>query len=194
MRRVLWPLLQLAVAVGASSVLLQWVLRLFGRRRTVFQVTYWRGVYLLIWPLASLCVGLPLVGPLVTGTASVWEAALFAALAAAVLSFSVPSFVLHAQYYLRNRHTTLLFDPKTNFLEVYEGRKQVPFARLDVVRVEYHVCRSPRVFWSSYEYLQLVLADGRVLTITSLLLPLAPLAEFLRNTNLEHRRRWFCWL
>ncbi|OON70632.1 hypothetical protein [Hymenobacter sp. CRA2] len=194
MRRLLGPLLELAVVVGAASLLLQWVMRLFGRRRTVFQVTYWRGVYLLIWPLATLAVALPLLRPLLAGPTTGLEMVFFGVLAAVVLSFAVPSFLLHAQYYRHNRHTTLLFDAKQNHFEVYEGAVPVPFSRADIERVEYAVCRTRRVFWSNYEYLRLHLRDGRRITLTSLLTGLEPLAEFLRHTHLSARKRWFCWL
>ncbi|MCC3155723.1 hypothetical protein LJ737_00635 [Hymenobacter sp. 15J16-1T3B] len=194
MRRLLWPVVQLALALGVVSLLLQWVLRLFGRRRTVFQVTYWRGVYLLIWPLASLCVALPLLRPLLTGPRSWWEIMLLALLFAVVLGFAAPSLLLHGQYYRRNRRTTLLFDPRQNTLEVYEGAEPVPFARHDIERVEYCRCRARRAFWSNYEFLRLHLRDGRTVELTSLLADLGPLAEFLRNTRLQPVWRWVCRL
>lgn len=187
-------MLQLAFAVGLASLLLQWTLRLLGRRRTVFQVTYWRGVYLLIWPLASLCVALPLLRPLLVGSVSWWQVGLLGLLFAVVLSFALPSLLLHLQYYRCNRHTTLLFDPKTNHLEVYEGPEPVPFRRADIREVEYARCRARRAFWANYEYLRLHLHDGRVITLTSLMTELEPVAEFLRNTHLRLVSRWFCWL
>ena len=194
MRRLLVPVVELALAVGGASLLLQWILRLLGRRRTVFQVNYWRGVYLLIWPLASLCVALPLLRPLLVGPPNRWEVALFGLLFLAVLGFALPSLLLHLQYYRRNRHTTLLFDPRRNAFEVYEGPAPVPFQRADIERVEYCQCRTRRVFWSNYAYVRLYLSDGRTVELTSLLADLGPLAEFLRNTRLLPVRRWFCWL
>ena len=106
----------------------------------------------------------------------------------------MPALVLHAQYYARNLHTTLVFAPKQNQLEVYEGRVLLPFARRDLLRVEYVTCRSKRLFWSNYCFLRLHLRTGEVLTLTSLLTNLEPVAGFLRNTNLGHRQRWFCFL
>lgn len=194
MRRLLVPVVELALAVGGVGLLLQWILRLLGRRRTVFQVNYWRGVYLLIWPLASLCVALPLLRPLAAGSAGRWELGLFGLLFAVVLGFALPSLLLHLQYYRRNRRTTLLFDARDNTFEVYEGPVPVSFRRTDIERVTYCQCRTRRVFWSNYEYLRLHLHDGRTVELTSLLTDLGPLAEFLRNTRLQPVRRWFCWL
>lgn len=194
MRRLLVPVLELALAVGGASLLLQWILRLFGRRRTVFQVNYWRGVYLLIWPLASLCVALPMLRPLLVSSPNRWEIGVFGLLFVVVLGFALPSLLLHLQYYRRNRDTTLLFDPKQNIFEVYEGPVPVPFRRADIEQVTYCQCRTRRVFWHNYEYLRLRLSDGRTVELTSLLADLGPLAEFLRNTRLQPVRRWFCWL
>ncbi|UYZ58698.1 hypothetical protein [Hymenobacter latericus] len=194
MRKVLGPLLELAVSIGLLVLVVQWALRLFGRKRTVFQAHYWRGVYLLTWPMATLAVGLPPIAQSLARPIGSWEAVLIAVLAAAVLGFSLPSFALHWQYYRHNRHTTLLFEPKRNVLEVYQGPYLMPFERRDITQVEYAVCRTRRVFWSKYEYLRLHLHDGRIITLTSLLTNLGPVAEFLRHTHLQRRERWFCWL
>ncbi|KUG06256.1 hypothetical protein [Solirubrum puertoriconensis] len=194
MRRVLGPLLELAVSIGLIALALQWVLGLFGRKRTVFQANYWRGVYLLTWPIATLSVGLPPVINALGRPVGIWEIVLITVLAGAVLGFALPSFALHWQYYRHNRRTTLLFEPKRNVLEVYEGPYQLPFERRDIAQVEYVVCRTRRVFWSKYEYVRLHLHDGRIITLTSLLTKLAPLAEFLRHTHLQRRQCWFCWL
>ncbi|WP_400192445.1 hypothetical protein [Hymenobacter sp. B81] len=193
MRRLLWPLVQLAVALGLFTLALRWLLALFGRRRVVFEVGYWRGVYLLAWPLACLAVGLPFLLSFLTDPHPPWEGGLLLGLGGVVMGFSLPAFLLHGQYYLRNRHTAVLFDPRQNRLEVYERGRPVPFAHADVARVDWVRCRSPRLFWSPYNYLRLYLHDGRVITLTSLLTELEPVAEFLRHMALTTRRRWFCW-
>ncbi|KAA9331525.1 hypothetical protein F0P96_14905 [Hymenobacter busanensis] len=193
MRRLIWPLLEMAVALGFTAYGLRWLLGLFGRKRVVFEVTYWRSVYLLAWPLACLAVGLPFVATFFAGTHSAWETALLGALGVVVLGFSVPAFLLHAQYYVRNRATSLVFDPARNRLEVYQAGQRVAFERRDIVRVERVTCRSPRLFWSAYDYLRLHLQDGRVVTLTSLLTDLQPLATFLRNTHFVPEQRWLCW-
>jgi hypothetical protein len=194
MRRILGPLLEAVVLFGVAAFLLRWVLNLFGQQRTVFQVMYWRSVYLLAWPLASLAVGLPFLATFFTGAHSGWALMLLLVAGALLLSFSVPAFALHLQYYLCNRHTTLLFDPKKNILEVYEGPYRQYFERRDIAQVERVTCHSQHLFWSHYDYLRLHLRDGRVLTLTSLLLKLDNTAEFLRSLPQERRQRWLCWL
>lgn len=191
---VLRPLLELAAVVAALVIGLRVLTGLFGRRRRSYRVGIARQVALLFWPALCLSVGLPLVAAawLDGHPASGFELGLLWALSGLTLGFAAPALLLHLRYYMHNHATEVVFEPKRNLLEVYEAGQQQPFGRADVARVEYVRCRSRRLFWSSYEYLQLHLTDGRVLTVTSLLLPLAPLAEFLRNANLHLTQRWFC--
>lgn len=192
---LLRPVLEIGAVLGAVLLLLRVVTGLFGRRGHVYQLAFGRQLYLLFWPLLCLAVGLPFLGTLfVAGPLSGFEWALLAGLGAVVLGFSVPALVLHLQYYLRNHATTLVFDPKRNQLEVYEQGQQIRFGKSDLQRVERVTCSSRRLFWSSYDYLRLHLHDGQVLTITSLLTNLDPLALFLRNTPLERNSRLLCLL
>ncbi|UOR04385.1 hypothetical protein MUN82_15730 [Hymenobacter aerilatus] len=189
------PLLEATFAILVMVVGLRFITSFFSQNSKVYQPTFLRQFYLLFWPLLCLCVGLPfLMSFFYLGTLSVVEVVLAVALGAVILGFSVPSLVLHAQYYARNFSTTLVFDAKQNRLEVYEQRVRIPFSRTDLVRVEYVTCVSRHVFWNKYEYVRLHLASGEALTITSILTDLPPLAEFLRNTHLEQRRQWFCFL
>lgn len=159
----------------------------------MYQVTFQRQVALLFWPLLCLSVGLPFLASFVfAGTLSAYELVLLLMLSAVMLGFAAPAFGLHLHYYLHNHATQVVFEPKQNVLEVYEAGQQLPFSRADIKRVVYARCTSQRLFWSYYEYVQLYLHNGEVITITSLLLKLDPLATFLRNTHMQTRNQWFC--
>lgn len=187
------PLLEAAAAITLMFVGLRVITGFFARNSRVYRPTFLRQLALLFWPLLCLGVGLPFLATfLVAGTLAAYELVLLTALAALVLGFSLPAFMLHAQYYARNLHTTLVFDPKRNQLEVYEGRVRIPFNKSDLVKVERVTCQSKRLFWSHYDYMKLHLNTGEVLTLTSLLTKLEPVADFLRNTPLERRQKWFC--
>jgi hypothetical protein len=189
------PLLEISGAVLVIIFGLRLITSFFGKKSRVYRPDFLRQFRLLFWPLLCLGVGLPFLGSFFFfGTLSGFELVLLMALAAVVLGFSVPALVLHAQYYVRNVHTALVFDPKQNILEVYESRQRVPFAQSDLARVEWVTCASRRLFWSNYHYLRLHLRTGQILTLTALLTNLEPVAEFLRNSNVESRRRWFCIL
>ncbi|WP_139924750.1 hypothetical protein [Hymenobacter sp. DG01] len=188
------PLLEAAAAITLMAVGLRIITNFFTRNSRVYRPTFLRQLALLFWPLLCLGVGMPfLVSFFYLGTLSTFELVLLTAIAAVVLGFSLPAFLLHSQYYARNLHTTLVFDPKQNVLEVYEGRVRIPFGKKDITRVERVTCQSDRLFWSRYTYLKLHLQTGEVLTLTSLLTNLEPVTEFLRNTPLERKQRWFCW-
>ncbi|RPD46355.1 hypothetical protein DNI29_15260 [Hymenobacter sediminis] len=188
------PLLEAAAAVTLMAVGLRVITNFFTRKSRVYRPTFLRQFALLFWPLLCLGVGMPfLVSFFYLSTLATYELVLLVAIAAVVLGFSLPAFILHSQYYARNLHTTLVFDPKQNVLEVYEGRVRIPFGKSDLVKVERVTCQSERLFWSNYTYLKLHLQTGEVLTLTSLLTNLEPVTDFLRNTPLERKQRWFCW-
>lgn len=188
-------LLELGAVLVGALLLLRFVTGIFTRRSNDYHLTWARQLQLLFWPLLTLAVGGPLLGSgLLAAPLSSYDISLLSLLAVVVLGFAGPALVLHAQYYLRNQATRLIFEPKQNRLEVYENHHLIPFTRQQVARVEWVECRSRRFFWSQYHYLRLHLADGRVLTLTSLLTNLRPVAEFLRNTHLEQHRRWWCLL
>ncbi|UOQ73765.1 hypothetical protein [Hymenobacter cellulosilyticus] len=188
-------MLEFTLAVCAIVFGLRFITGFFTKASRIYRPTFLRQFYLLFWPLLCMSVGLPfLISFLYLGTLTAYELVLLTALAAVILGFSVPALILHAQYYAHNLHTTLVFDPKQNRLEVYENKELLSFAQRDLVRVEYVTCRSPRLFWSNYNFLRLHLASGQVIVLTSLLTNLAPVAEFLRNSHLETRQRWFCFV
>ena len=88
----------------------------------------------------------------------------------------------------------MVFQPTENRLEVYEAGLRVPFERRDLARVERVTCRARRSFWAKYDCLRLHLHDGRVITLTSLLTELEPLAVFLRSVPTDRRSRYWCWV
>jgi hypothetical protein len=190
---LLRPLLEFGAVVMVLIVGLRLLTALFGGKRRSFRISFQRQVALLFWPLLCLSVGLPFLASfLFADTLSGYELVLLLAFSAVALGFAAPALLLHLHYYVRNYATTVVFEPKQNVLEVYEEGQRIPFGRADLVRVEYVRCVSRRLFWSNYEYLQLHLASGQTITLTSLLLRLGPLAEFLRNANLQTRQSWFC--
>ncbi|RFP66148.1 hypothetical protein D0N36_05370 [Hymenobacter lapidiphilus] len=189
------PLLEVAALVAALVLGLRLFSGLFSRKSHAYRLSYARQLRLLFWPLLCLGVGLPFLGAFFyADTLAPHEWVLLLVMTVVVLGFAGPALLLHGQYGIRNLHTTLVFEPKQNRLEVYEGTTQIPFEKHDLLRVERVTCRSRRPFWSAYDYLRLHLRDGQTITLTSALTDLQPLTEFLRNTPLERRQVWICWL
>ncbi len=192
---LLRPLFEAAALVAVVVLTLRVLTGLFSRRSTIYRLGFGRQLRLLFWPLLCLGVGLPFLGAFFyADTLASHELVLLVLLAAVVLGFSGPALLLHLRYSVLNLHTTLVFEPKKNVLEVYEDGVRVPFDKRDLVRVERVTCRSKRLFWSPYNYLRLHLHSGQTVTLTALLTDLDPVTAFLRNTPLEHREVGLCWI
>ena len=190
------PLIEAAVVLFLVLGAARWVTGLFSKRTHVYQATAARQLRLLFWPLLALGAGLSVLpavamsGPPVSG----FEWALTIGFVAFTLVLSGPALLLHLRYWTLNRTTTLAFQPTENRFEVYEANQRLPFERHDLARVERVTCRARRSFWASYDYLRLYLHDGRVITLTSLLTELEPLAVFLRSVPTERSSRYWCWV
>ncbi len=183
----------LFVVLGAA----RWVTGLFSKRTHVYRATAARQLRLLFWPLLALGAGLSVLPAVAMGGSapvSGFEWALTLGFMAFTLGLSGPALLLHLCYYTLNHDTTLAFQPAENRFEVYEAGQRVPFERRDLARVERVNCRARRSFWAKYDYLRLHLHDGRVLTLTALLMELEPLAVFLRSLPTDRRSRYWCWV
>jgi hypothetical protein len=183
----------LFVVLGAA----RWVTGLFSKRTHVYRATAARQLRLLFWPLLALGAGLSVLPAVAMGGSapvSGFEWALTLGFMAFTLGLSGPALLLHLRYYTLNHDTTLAFQPAENRFEVYEAGQRVPFERRDLARVERVNCRARRSFWAKYDYLRLHLHDGRVLTLTALLMELEPLAVFLRSLPTDRRSQYWCWV
>lgn len=174
----------------------RWMTGLFSKRTHVYQTTAARQLRQLFWPLLALGAGLSVLPAVAMGStpASGFEWALTLGFMAFTLVLSGPALLLHLRYWLLNQNTTLAFQPTENRFEVYEAGRRLPFERRDLARVERVVCRARRSFWAKYDYLRLHLHDGRVITLTSLLTELEPLAVFLRSVPTDRRSQYWCWV
>ncbi|RZK59511.1 MAG: hypothetical protein EOO59_07650, partial [Hymenobacter sp.] len=115
--KVLRSLLEAAVALVVALALLRWVLGIFSRKITRYQLTITQQISLLSWPLLAVGAGLAAAGPNLLG-GSAAERWLAWGVLAAVLALAAPALLLHLRYYTLNAATELLFIPK-------EGRLQV---------------------------------------------------------------------
>lgn len=191
------PLLEVAVVLFVVLGAARWVTGLFTKRTHTYQATAARQLRLLFWPLLALGAGLSVLPAVAMGgsaPASGFEWALTGGFLAFTLVLSGPALLLHLRYWTLNRDTTLAFQPTENRFEVYEAGQRVPFERRDLARVERVTCRARRSFWAKYDYLRLHLHDGRVVTLTSLLTELEPLAVFLRGVPTERRTAYWGWV
>ena len=190
------PLLEIAVVLFVVLGAARWLTGLFAKRTHVYRLTAARQLRLLFWPLLALGAGLSVLPAVAMGEIPVsgFEWGLTLGFMAFTLLLSGPVLLLHLRYWVLSQDTTLLFQPTENRFEVYETGQRLPFERRDLARVERVSCRARRSFWAKYDYLRLHLHDGRVITLTSLLTELEPLAGFLRNVPTERRVVYWCWV
>ncbi|MCI1188096.1 hypothetical protein MON38_11765 [Hymenobacter sp. DH14] len=190
------PLLEAAVAIFLVLGAARWVTGLFSKRTHVYQATAARQMRLLFWPLLALGAGLSVLPAVAMGEGPVsgFEWTLTLGFMAFTLVLSGPALLLHLRYWMLNHDTTLAFQPTDNRFEVYEAGQRLPFERRDLARVERVTCRARHSFWAKYDYLRLHLHDGRIITLTSLLTELEPLAVFLRSVPTERKGRYWCWV
>lgn len=191
------PLLEVAVVLFVVLGAARWLTELFSKRTHVYQATAARQLRLLFWPLLALGAGLSVLPAVAMGGStptSGFEWGLTLGFVAFTLLMSGPALLLHLRYWTLNHNTTLAFQPTENRFEVYEAGQRLTFERHDLARVERVTCRARRSFRARYDYLRLHLHDGRVITLTSLLTELEPLAVFLRSVPTERGSRYWCWV
>ncbi|MBC7447449.1 MAG: hypothetical protein H7330_05265 [Hymenobacteraceae bacterium] len=188
----------LALLVGARI----WATLAGGRRRGLYYLSGARQVRLLFWPLAGLVASLPFALAVIRRAADLPGLAFAGAtaLAAALLSLSIPALVLHGRYRRHDAATAVLFDPGDGLLEI--RRPDRPFVRVRTtdIRSALHVRpRASRAFWAAYETLLLDFAPATgqaPLMLTSGVLDLAPITTWLRASGVAvtEQRRWLAWV
>ena len=193
---LLRPLLEAAVALLLLFGGLRWVLGWFGKRTYTFRLAAGRQLRLAFWPALALGTGLSALPAVALAGRPVGAAewGLAAAFGLATLLLGGPALLLHARYWVLNRHTTLVFRPEQQQLEVYEAGQRYYFEWQHIAAVRRVKCRARHAFRTPYDYLTLHFASGDTLVLTSLLTDLDPVADFLRELPGERRAVAWCWL
>ncbi len=171
---------------------LRFLIGLFSRRQSTFTLDVHRQFSLLFWSILSLLVIIPLLSTLITTPLLPTELIFLLLAVAFLLSFSVPTFLLHAQYYRHDQHLLVEVDKRNQSFKIYHLQHQHFYPKEKIIRTKYTRCRSRQYFWSQYEYLTFEMVNGDQVTITSLLLPLNQLTKFLPATTI--RTKTICWL
>ncbi|MDO7875135.1 hypothetical protein Q5H93_10365 [Hymenobacter sp. ASUV-10] len=193
---LLRPLLEVALLLLVALGITRWLTGLFGVRVKLLRLSAGRQLRLAFWPLLALDASLSAVSAMLLNgrSAQGFEWVLAAVFFGLTLTLSLPAFVLHVRYWLLNNGTEVIFQPEANQFEIYEQGQRQFFNYRDILKVERVSCRARRTFWVNYDYLRLHLADGRILTLTSLLGDLEPLTTFLRSAPTERRAVAWCWV
>lgn len=183
----------LALLVGGLYAL-RFLIGLFSRRQSTYTLDLHRQFSLLFWSVLCLLVVIPLLGTFFTASLLPIETVFILLAIAVLLSFSLPTFFLHVQYWRNGRHLLVEVDKRNESFKIYHLRHHYFYASEKIVRTVYTRCRSRQYFWSHYEYLTFEMTNGDQVTVTSLLLPLNLILKFLPAKTLQTRTKPICWL
>ncbi|MDQ3291072.1 MAG: hypothetical protein M3Q05_07255 [Bacteroidota bacterium] len=183
----------LALLVGGLYAL-RFFIGLFSRRQSTFTLDFHRQFSLLFWSILSVLVVIPLLGALFTTTVLPIELIFLLVAVAFLLSFSLPSFFLHLQYWRQNRSLLVEVDKRNESFKIYNLTHKNFYSKEKIIRTTYTRCRSRQYFWSKYEYLTFEISNGDKITVTSLLLPLDQLTRFLPPNTIRTQAKTICWL
>ncbi|PSR55978.1 hypothetical protein AHMF7605_22000 [Adhaeribacter arboris] len=183
----------LALLVGGLYAL-RFCIGLFSKRQSTFTVDIHRQFSLLFWSILSLLVIIPLLGALISTVLLPLELVFLLVAVMFLLSFSLPSFFLHFQYWRQNRNLLIEVDKRNESFKVYNLIHKNFYPKEKIIRTTYIRCRSRQYFWSKYEYLIFEMVNGDKITITSLLLPLDQLIRFLPAKTIQMQTKTICWL
>ncbi|MDQ4139979.1 MAG: hypothetical protein M3142_05595 [Bacteroidota bacterium] len=183
----------LALLVGGLYAL-RFFIGLFSRRQSTFTLDFHRQFSLLFWSILSLLVVIPLLTTLFTTALLPIELIFLLIAVTLLLSFSLPSFFLHLQYWRKNRNLLVEVDKRNETFKIYNLTYKNFYPKEKIIRATYTRCRSRQYFWSKYEYLTFEITNGDKITVTSLLLPLDQLTRFLPSKTIQTQTKTICWL
>ena len=183
----------LALLVGGLYAL-RFLIGIFSRRQSTFTLDIHRQFSLLFWSILCLLVVIPLIFTFFTSVLLPLEVIFISLAAALLLSFSLPTFFLHSQYWRRNQHLLVEVDKRNESFKIYHLTHKYFYSKEKIVRTTYTRCRSQQYFWSKYEYLTFEMTNGDKVTVTSLLLPLNQLTRFLPAQTIQTQTKTICWV
>ncbi len=185
----------LGLLVGGLYAL-RFLIGLFSRRQSTFTLDLHRQFSLLFWSILCLLVIIPLLAAFINSASALLPLESIFLLVASVLllSFSLPTFFLHSQYWRYNRHFLVEVDKRNESFKIYHLTKKYFYPKEKIIRTTYVRCRSRQYFWSQYEYLTFEMSNGDTITVTSLLLPLNQLTRFLPAKSIQTQTKTICWL
>ncbi|QMU26982.1 hypothetical protein [Adhaeribacter radiodurans] len=183
----------LAILVGGLYAL-RFFIGLFSRRQSTFTLDFHRQFSLLFWSILCLLVIIPLLSALITSTLLPLELIFLVIASTLLLSFSLPSFFLHIQYWRQSQHLLVEVDKRNESFKIYNLTHKHFYAKEKIIHTTYTRCRSKQYFWSKYEYVTFEMINGDKIKVTSLLLSLDQLTRFLPSNSIRTQNKIICWL
>lgn len=188
-------LLKTLAIVGGALYLLRFLISILSKERSVYVPDPSRHFFMLFWALLCLMIAAPLlVTYMASNRQSPLEAALLLTLGVVLAGFSLPVFVLHLQYFFNDFQKLVEVDKKNQSFKIYDVRKKLFYRKEDIVRATRVQCSSKKFFWSNYEYITFEIKNGSSITLTSLLMPLDKLTDFLNANRIQVQHKSICFI
>ncbi|MGV3540533.1 MAG: hypothetical protein ACO1OQ_12030 [Rufibacter sp.] len=188
-------LLKIAAFVVVAHFLVRFLLRVFKRQGRVYYLTPARQFGMVFWSLISFWLAVVMFGLLLREhTDTHLEQILAIALGGILFLFSLPTLLVHWQYWRHERESALELEKETRTVLLLRPGQKYFLPQNQIRNILETRCSSKSVFWKDYGYLTLTLQDGRTVTITSLLLNLNQLKALWPHVPLQTRTKWVCFL
>ncbi|MBA9077707.1 hypothetical protein [Rufibacter quisquiliarum] len=192
---MLGMLFKIAAFVVVAHFVVRFLLRVFNRQGRVYYLTPARQFKLVFWSLISFWLALVMFGLLLREhTDTHLERILAIALGGILFLFSLPTLLVHFQYWRHERESALELEKDTRTALLLRPGQKYLLQQSQIRHILETRCSSKSVFWKDYGYLTLTLQDGRAVTITSLLIDLNQLKALWPYVPLQTRTKWVCFL
>lgn len=174
---------------------LRFVIGLLSKEKGIYVPDPSRHFFMLFWALLCLFIAAPLVviyfsRPQVQPL----EASLFLILGLLLGVLALPVFAVHLQYFFNDFQKLVEIDKKNNTFKIYDVRQRLFYRKEDIVGATRVSCKTSKFFWSNYEYITFELRNNSLITVTSLLMPLDKLTQYLNNNLIEAQHKNICFI
>lgn len=192
---MLGMLLKITAFVVAAHFLLRFLLRVFKRQGRVYYLTPIRQFGLGFWSLISFWLAASMFGLLLREhTDTALERMLATGLGALLFLFSLPTLIVHFQYWRYERESALELERESRTALLLRPGQKYLLRQEQIREITETRCSSQSVFWSNYSYLTCTLTDERTVTITALLIDLEQLKLLWPQVPVRVRTKWVCFL
>jgi len=192
---MLGALLKIAALIIAAHYLVQFFSRFFQKQQRVFFLSPMRQFKMIFWSLLSAWLGGSMISLLARDqSVTPLERSLAIGLGLLLFFFALPTLLLHFQYWRHERENALELERETQTALLLQPGGRYLLNQQQIRHITETRCHSARFFWSNYRYLTFTLADGRQVTITSLLLDLELLKALWPRVPYQTKTKWACFL
>lgn len=188
-------ILKILGMIAAFLYILRFLITLLSKEKSMYAPDASRHFFMLFWALLCLLIAAPLVIIYFTRPqVQPLEASLLLVLGLLLGSFSLPVFALHFQYFFNDFQKLVEIDKKNKTFKIYDVRQRLYYRKEDIVGATRVSCNTSKFFWSNYEYITFELRNNSLITITSLLMPLDKLTQYLNANLIEANHKRICFI